>query len=85
MAKATVSSQRHYLKSDGRPQASVGFSLMQDLPVLLYFHFCICSSSKKNKQSQKTKGGGWVANSAVREAEEFTHCHGNIHILATAY
>lgn len=46
MDEVTTSAQWRYLKSQGSPQAVLGLSLVQGLPVLFYFQFHICSGAK---------------------------------------
>lgn len=58
--------------------------MLESCLVLFSFPYLFQSYEKINV-SENERVVMVVGNSAVSEAEEFTHCHGNVHILATAY
>lgn len=69
MAEATASTQWRYLQSQGSPQAVLGLSLVQGLPILFYFQFHICSRAKINwtvsGKKEIEKGRGWMGGVTV--------------------
>lgn len=61
------------------------FKLEAEFAHLVLFSFPYLFKRYEKINSLRKWKQGWVENSAVSETEEFSHCHGNIDILATAY